>query len=284
MVSNYFSRLKEINNLFFNRGPAARRRRRRREEEERSQHDTIIPINKARKTGGNHTPIQLLGIDKLQKNDFNYDRMNTYESMRTASVSESAINLIHINSAQSNNTPRNSDDNTNVSTSPTKQNRRVSITKVNNLDKPSETGNAWLKPPNHKDDDDDNEEITVSPNQISSVTVQRINKSARVNETNNNQNDRSQSVDQQRLRSSSRVSPESGRISVIKLPRRQSDMIQPKQPSNVRTITVINMERPSIGMQSITDPLKITSQTRALKKTASSGVTVKKLPRNASAH
>ena len=228
-------------------------------------------------TGGDHTPIRLHSIDKLQKNDFDYDRMNTYESIRTTSVSESAINLTHLNSAQFNNTPRHSDGKTNVSTSAAKQNRRVSVAKVNNLEKPAETGNAWLKPPDHKeDDDDDSKEITASTNQKSSITVQRINKSARLNETNNNQKDRSHS--------SSRASPESGRISVIKLPRRQSDMNQSNRPSKIRTITVINMEKPSIVMQPITDPLKTTSQISDLKKTASSGVTVKKLPRNASVH
>ena len=49
----------------------------------------------------------------------------------------------------------------NVSTSSAKRGKRVGVMRVNNTEKPAETGNASIKPPNHKDDI-----VTIVPTQV----------------------------------------------------------------------------------------------------------------------
>jgi hypothetical protein len=166
-----------------------------------------------------------------------------------------------------------------IPTSSAKRNRRVSISKVSHSEKPPETGHAGIKSSNHKDDKE-----TTPPARQSTVTVQRVNQSARSNVANNNQSDRLQTAGPEKLDMPSKVTSEPDQINVIKIPRRKSDVIQRTRSSSVRTITVVNLEKPPIEMPSIKGSSKITPQTTNPKKNTTSGVTVKKLPRNSSAH
>jgi hypothetical protein len=297
-----------VDNMFSNRGPAARRRQQR-SRGENSQRDGILPISKANRVQKYRAPSRLYDVDKSHKDYLINNRVSNNDSMKSIPLSQSPIHLSHLNSARSIDTITDLNENAVIPTSSAKRNRRVSISKVSHSDKPPETGNAVIptssakrnrrvsiskvshseKPPetghagikssNHKDDKE-----TTPPARQSTVTVQRVNQSARSNVANNNQSDRLQTAGPEKLDMPSKVTSEPDQINVIKIPRRKSDVIQRTRSSSVRTITVVNLEKPPIEMPSIKGSSKITPQTTNPKKNTTSGVTVKKLPRNSSAH
>jgi hypothetical protein len=297
-----------VDNMFSNRGPAARRRQQR-SRGGNPPRDNIMPISKANKSQKYRSPSGLYDADKSHKDYLINNRFSNNDSMKSTSLSQSPIHLSHLNSARSIDTITDLNENAGIPTSsakrnrrvsiarvshsdkppetgnaviPTssaKRNRRVSIAKVSHSEKPPETGNAGIKSPNHKDDKE-----TIPPARRASVTVQRVNQSARSNVANNNQSDKSQTAGPEKLDMPSKVTSEPDQVNVIKIPRRKSEMIQQKRASSVRTITVVNLEKSPIEMPSIKDSSKITPQTTNPKKNATSGVTVKKLPRNSSAH
>jgi flagellar hook-basal body complex protein FliE len=249
----------ESRKLFSNRGPAAKHRRRG-NAQSRAQRDSIIPINIANMTRKNHFPIQVF---KSDTNYYNYDVFNADDGMNRASLSKLPIDLSDSNSRN----PSNID----LSRFSGRRDRRVSIKRLTNIEKPTETGNAWIKPPNHKEDD----EITPSI-QHSAVTVQRVSKSANLNATNN----QSKTMDQ---RFSSTLTSKTSRVSVTKIPRKKSDMNQLERSSNISHENVTDLEKSSIEMKPIRNQLNgALSAGYPKKNDATSGVTVVKLPRNSS--
>ncbi len=234
---------------FFHSGAAARRRRRRKTEEE-PHRDTIRTIapNAFRK---NQHLIRILGIEKIQKKYLNYTALNT--SAGNISLSDLPINESYPNTPNPAFTTVSAKTNMNSSISSAKQDKPI---RMNSNAKPSETGNAFIQPPNHNE-----------TNPHTAVTVVRVNKSAKLNETN----------DKSRRISGEESINRPSRINVITIPREKTDK---KRASSISSINANKLEKSSIKMQPMRDLLKNASLTRYRKRSVASGVTVIKLPRN----
>jgi hypothetical protein len=254
--------------LFSNRSPSARRRRFQKPAD-RSQRETIIPSNAANISRKSRFLIRIFGKDKLPKRNLNYDVLNATNSINSTSLSDVPRNMSNSTFPKSLNTPSNSEDNMNLSTSSGKRDKSISISRVNNNEKAVENGNAWIKPPNHQDNNK-----TSPPIQHSSVTVIRVNKSAKLNETDNNQKDKSQTMNQEELQIPSTARSRTGQVNVIKIPRKKADMIQRERSASICSVSVINLEKSSVEMK----PMKDQKKSRT-----AGGVTVTKIPRNSNA-
>jgi hypothetical protein len=231
---------KNWHDFFSNSRPVARRREYR-QSDERLAEDAFTRNKPPNTELKNNFPKQDFRSDK---NYLNSDELNTNDIMNSTSLSESPISLSHRDNLKSANTTINSEGNLNISTSSAKRGRRVGVMRVNNTEKPAETGNAGIKPPNHKDDKE-----TTPPAQVSSVTVHKVNKSVKLNEANNNQNDKST------------IPPRSStQVKTIKMP----DTAQQERRPSICSVSVINLDKASV-------------QTH--KKKTASGVVVKKVSR-----
>jgi len=234
------------------------KRRRRGNAQSRAQRDSIIPINTVDMKRKNHFPIQVFKSDTFYHN---YDVFNADGGSNTASLSGLPIDLSNSNSRKS--------ANIDLSTFSARRDRRVSIKRVSNIEKPIETGNKWIKPPNHTDDDE-----TTPSIQHSAVTVQRISKSANLNTTNNNPNNQLETIDQ---RCSLALTSKTGRVSVKKIPRKKLNINQLERSSSICHGNVTDLGKSSIEMKPITNQLNGALSTG---NDATRGVTVIKLSRN----
>ncbi len=235
--------------LFFNSGPAARRRRRRKTEEE-PHPDTIRTIapNTFRK---NQHLIRILGIERIQKKYLNYTALKT--SAGNISLSDLPINESHPNTPIPAFTTVSARTNMNPSISSAKQDNPI---RMNSNGKPSETENAFIKPSNHNE---------TTPR--TAVTVVRVNKSPKLNETN----------DKLRRNSGEESTNRPSRINVITIPRQTTTR---KRASSISSINVNKLEKSSNKIQPRRDLFKNASLTKYRKRSVGSGVTVIKLPRN----
>lgn len=179
--------------------------------------------------------------------------LNSNETRNTATSSDIPLNLSET---------INSEENVNLSMSSAKRKPSTSIARVNNNEKPIESGNVKIKPPINNDN------IEPPPStRHSAVTVRRVNKSLDMNESN----DKPQIIDQ---RISSTITPKSNRVNVIKIPREKSNTKPPEPSSSISRINVTTIEKPSIES-------KTTSSAGVRKSNnTTDGVSVKKLPRN----
>jgi hypothetical protein len=265
--------------LFSNRKHAVKRRRQK-DTIERLQPQIITPRNTGNIIRKNCIPNRFHAIDKSRKNYLNYNVSNTTDGMNDTSLSELPVNFSDSVAPQSANTTINSEDNKNLSKSSVKRIRGVNISRVNNIEKPAESGNTWIKPPNYQDANE-----RILPTQHSAAIVRKVNKSAKLNETNNSQNDKSQTIDQEKLRISSKSTSTSkiAPVNVIKIPQTKVDITQRERSSSMGSISVIQLNKSSVKMKPIADQFKTTSLTRNQKRNATSRVTVTKIPKDSAA-
>jgi hypothetical protein len=255
---------KNWHDFFSNSRPVARRREYKKTEDRLA--GETFKRSKAPNTARKNNFLNQSFV--LDKNNSNSDVLNTNDIMNRTSLSISPMNLSYSANSKSANTTTNSEENPNLSTSSAKRGNRIGVMRVNNIDKPAETGNTGIKPPNHKDDRE-----TIPSARQSSVTVQRVNKSAKLNETNSSQNDKSQTIVEEKSTSPSPSATETDQIGAIKIPANVSYTVQRERRPSMCSVTVIHLDKSSIETQKMTDK----------KKKTTGGVTVKKLPRSSAA-
>lgn len=216
-----------------------------------------MPTDKADMISKNRFPIQLFKRDNLYKNDLNDHVSNVDDDMNNTHLTNLSTDYSDSFFHKSTTNTINSDENQNLSKSSSKQFRRVSIKKLCNSEKPTETGNTWMKPPTCADDD-----APILHKRHSTVTVQRIKNLVKPNKTN----DIPQTIDQGVPLA---LTPNTSPFKFTKSPQ--------ERPSNSGHGSVMDAEKSSIEMKPITNQLQGSSS--AEHKKTNNTITVVKRPR-----
>ena len=116
----------------------------------------------------------------------------------------------------------------------TNSNQQLSVKRLNKTEKPTESGNAQIKLPNENGNN--------KTNPKSAVSVQKINKSAKLDEENMD-SDNTTEIDNQTIPSTSTPTTKTDPINVTKIPRNKSCVTDVRQLSRQRSVIVKSIRR-----------------------------------------
>jgi hypothetical protein len=197
------------------------------------------------------------------------------DSMNSASVSDMHIRFSDANPVEPATAMICTKKNRISSTVFVKRIRRSSIANTNNIDEVNHSENVQKKPQNRRD----KTETVASAVQRSSVTVVRVSKELKLDETNDN-NKSSSNVPQQEASSApSTVPSKTNRVNVIKIPRKKTALNRQSRVPSMNNVSTIDLGTSFIGMRPMAYHSKPDSLATDGKVNADNTVVVTKLPR-----
>ena len=212
--------------LHLNRKPHIRRRR-------HQTKDSSLPRETAVARTKGDDPIQSL---RPKKHSLPFNPLNFDDTMNDASFFDLPVGSLNSSSDKFASNTIIMEKKLYLSKSSAKQDAHSDVKHIKRNEKPIESGNLWMKPPNRTEDDSDKTPAI----QQSSVTVQRIIKSAKTDDIVTNQSDRLDTPKETipAPATLSLSSPATIRVNVTKIPRNKIDTVRRERSVSVGTVKV----------------------------------------------